>query len=350
MSKRWVAGRINGMPTARIWRRYGHLRIYISAGGVELGWCDPRSGRFQLHQPAMAEDFWLAVRAECQRLVQEGQLAGVALPAAAIAEPAQQPAGAPTRPQGRAPEPGPPAQSPRLSAAQPAPAVQSGPDDTHRIVRDSRWDDLARNTPGESARARAKELRAQHPLLVTTAKALGIRTTAGSFAMGARGEREVGRKLNRWAARDGWHVLHAVPVGREGADIDHVVIASFGVVTVNTKTTKTRVWVGEYGMTVGGKSVDYLRKSRAEARRAGQLLGRATGIAVPVHAVIVFTGAHRFSVRRGGPPDIAVLAAPRALRRWLRKQPSVLGNEQVEVIYQAARNPATWQGRRNQPS
>jgi hypothetical protein len=235
-------------------------------------------------------------------------------------------------------------------AAQPAPAVESGPDDTHQIGRDSGWDDLARNTPGESARTRAKELRAQHPFLVTTAKALGIRTTAGSFAMGARGEREVGRKLNRWAERNGWHVLHAVPVGRAGADIDHVVIASFGVVTVNTKTTKTRVWVGEYGMTVGGKSVDYLRKSRAEARRAGRLLGRATGITVPVQAVIVFTGAQRFSVRRGGPPDIAVLAAPRALRGWLRKQPSVLGNEQVEVIYQAARNPATWQDRRNQPS
>jgi hypothetical protein len=228
--------------------------------------------------------------------------------------------------------------------------VDSGPDDTHQIVRNSRRDDLARNTPGESARARAKELRAQHPFLVTTAKALGIRTTAGSFAMGARGEREIGRKLNRWAAQNDWHVLHAVPVGEAGADIDHVVIASFGVVTVNTKTTKTRVWVGEHGMTVGGKSVDYLRKSRAEARRAGQLLGRATGIAVPVQAVIAFTGTQRFSVRRGGPPDIAVLAAPRALYGWLRKLPSVLGNEQVEAIYEAARNPATWQGRSNQPS
>ena len=296
------------------------------------------------------EDFWLAVRAECQRLVQEGQLADAALPAAAAAGPARQPAGPPTRRQERAPEPRPPAQPPHLSAAQPAPAVESGPDDAHRIMPDSRWDDLARNAPGESARTRAKELRAEHPFLVTTAKALGIRTSAGSFAMGARGEREVGRKLNRWAVQNGWHVLHAVPVGREGADIDHVVIASFGVVTVNTKTTKTRVWVGESGMTVGGKSVDYLRKSRAEAHRAGQLLGRATGIAVPVQAVIVFTGAQRFSVRRGGPLDVAVLAAPRALLGWLRKQPSVLGNEQVEVIYQAARDPATWPGRRNQPS
>jgi hypothetical protein len=185
--------------------------------------------------------------------------------------------------------------------------------------------------------------------MVTAAKALGIRTAAESFAIGARGEREVGRKLNRWATRNGWYVLHAVPVGRAGADIDHVVIASFGVVTVNTKTTRTRVWVGEYGMTVGGKSVDYLRKSRAEARRAGRLLARATGIGVPTQPVIVFTGARQFSVRRGGPPDVAVLDSPRTLRRWLRKQPAVLAAEQVSAIYQAARNPATWQNRRDRP-
>jgi nuclease-like protein len=302
-------------PTARVWRRYGQLRIYISVADVELGWCDPRSGRFQLHQPAMAEDFWLAVRAECRRLLAEGRLADVALPAATAED------------------------------APPAPATQGVPDGSHWIVRDSRWDDLARNMPGESARAQARELRGRHPVLVTAAKALGIRTTAGSFAMGARGEREVGRKLNRWAARYGWHILHAVPVGRAGADIDHVVIASFGVVTVNTKTTRTRVWVGEYGMTVGGKSVDYLRKSRAEARRAARLLGRATGIVVPVQAVIVFTGAQRFAVRRGGPPDVPVLGSPRALRRWLRRQPPALAIEQVEAIYQVARDPAIWQGR-----
>src|SRR5215831_16737868 len=211
-------------------------------------------------------------------------------------------------------------------------------------------DDLSRNAPGASARARARELRREHPLLVTAADVVGIRTEARSFAIGAAGERKVGRMLNRIAAQHGWHVLHAVPVGQRGADIDHVVIAPFGVVTINTKTTKTRVWVGEHGMTVGGKSVDYLRKSRAEARRAKRLLARATRIEMPVQPVIVFTGARRFSVRRGGPPDIAVLAAPRALLGWLRKQPSVLGNEQVDVIYQAARDPATWQGRRNQPS
>jgi hypothetical protein len=181
--------------------------------------------------------------------------------------------------------------------------------------------------------------------MVSVAEVLGIRTAAGSFAMGARGEREVGRKLNRWAERSGWYVLHAVPVGRAGADIDHVVIGPFGVVTVNTKATRTSVWVGEYGMAVGGKTVDYLRKSRIEARRARRLLASRTEIEVPVQPVIVFTAPRRFSVRGGGPPDVAVLASPRALRRWLRKQPAVLANEQVIAIYRAARNSATWQSR-----
>ena len=186
--------------------------------------------------------------------------------------------------------------------------------------------------------------------MVTAAKAVGIRTAAESFAAGARGERKVGRKLNRWASRDGWHVLHAVPVGRAGADIDHVVIGSFGVVTVNTKTTRTRVWVGEHGIAIGGKSVDYLRKSRAEARRARRLLAHATGTEVPVQPVIVFIGARRFSMRRGGPSDVAVFASPSALRRWLRKQPAALGSEQADAIYQAARSPATWQSRGSRSS
>jgi hypothetical protein len=155
----------------------------------------------------------------------------------------------------------------------------------------------------------------------------------------------VGRRLSNWAARDGWYVLHAIPVGRRGADIDHVVIGPFGVVTVNTKTTGTAVWVGEYGLTVGGKPVDYLGKSRSEASRTGRLLNRATGLTVPVQPAIVFVGARRVTIRRGGPADVAVLPTPRALRRWLRKQPPVLEPGQVQAVYEAARRPASWQSR-----
>ncbi len=175
---------------------------------------------------------------------------------------------------------------------------------------------------------------------------LGIRTSAQSFAAGARGERIVGRQLNRWAARYGWHVLHAVPVGQRGADIDHVVIGPFGVVTVNTKTSGTTVWVGEHGMTVGGKAVDYLRKSRLEATRASRLLSQATGLDVPVQPAIVFAAARGVTIRRGGPADVAVLPTPRALRRWLRRQPPVLQPGHMAVIYQVARQPVSWQGHR----
>jgi len=177
------------------------------------------------------------------------------------------------------------------------------------------------------------------------ARILRHRSPARSFEVGAKGERSVGRKLNRWAAARGWRVLHAVPVGRLGADIDHVVIGTFGVVTVNTKTTRCTVWVGQFGMTIGGRKVDYLRKSRAEGQRARRLLCSAAAMDVPVQPVIVFNGTRGFSMRRGGPADVAVLPSPRTLRRWLCRQPEALDPDQVEALYEIARRPGTWIGK-----
>jgi hypothetical protein len=326
------------MPVAplrsRVWQRHGQLRLYISGDGLEVGWCDPRTGRFELHQPALEPEFWQAVHAGCDQLLQDGRLREAVIP-----------------------RPGPPRMTPRplaelagpadppRAAAKPEPSPASGPPapDEHWVVRDPRWDDLASNSPGEAARDRSRELWAEHRVLVTTAWLLGIRTQAVSFAVGARGERVVGRKLNSWAARYRWHVLHAVPVGRAGTDIDHVVIGRFGVVTVNTKSTGSSVWVGEYGMKIGRVTVDYLRKSRAEARRTRRLLSRATGSDVPVQPAIVFVGARRFTIHRGGPPDVAVLRSPRALRRWLRRQPRLLDDGQMDALYEVARHPSTWQ-------
>jgi hypothetical protein len=338
------------MPVAplrsRVWQRHGQLRLYISGDGLDVGWCDPRTGRFELHQPALEPEFWQAVQAGCDQLLQDGRLREVVIPRpgppriaprplAELALPADPPRAAPK------PEPSPPAAANR-PAGPPAFGPSAAPDERW-VVRHPRWDDLASNSPGEAARGRSRELRAEHPVLVTAARLLGIRTQAGSFAVGARGERVVGRKLNGWAARYRWHVLHAVPVGRAGADIDHVVIGRFGVVTVNTKRTGSSVWVGEYGMKIGRVTVDYLRKSRAEARRTRRLLGRATGWDVPVQPAIVFVGARRFTIRRGGPADVAVLRSPRALRRWLRRQPQLLDDGQMDALYEVARYPSAWQ-------
>jgi Nuclease-related domain len=350
--------------TSRVWERYGRLRVYVRTGELEVGWSEPRTGRYLIHQPELAPQFWSEVGAECRRLRQEGRLTGPAYQEVPVTSAPQAPSAEPTLTAPRAPsaEPAPtaftaPVSTPTpLLSAEPAAgqpvdgeitggqAVGGHAVGGHWIVRDSRWDDLATNKPGMAARARARQLRREHPVRTTAADLLGKGSGARAFRVGAKGERVVGRKLDRWAARYGWRVLHAVPVGRQGTDIDHVVIGPFGVVTVNTKATSTRVWVGEHGMIVGRTTVDYLRKSRAEARRAGRLLSTAARDHVPVQGVIVFTGARRFTMVRGGPRDVAVLRTPRKLRRWLRRQPWVLPADRVEEIYEAARRPESWQG------
>ncbi|MFB4302188.1 nuclease-related domain-containing protein [Actinomadura sp. NTSP31] len=270
---------------AKAWRRYGHLRIYVSRGKQKVGWYDVRTGRHELDLPELAAPFWDAVRTECRNLN----------------------------------EPPP---------ALPAPPVTAEPDG-----------DLTLNRAGAAAQARADELRNWRTRL---AAMFGVRTDSRNFAVGAKAERTVGAKLDKWARKHGWHVLHAVPVGRNGADIDHVLIGPFGVITVNTKSTRAKVWVAENGMMVGATKVDYLRNSRHEAKRARALLTDACGRHVPVHAVVVFVGAKGFTVRNGGPKDVTVLPDVKALHRWLRRRGRVLTPEQVANVHAAAQRPKTW--------
>lgn len=361
--------------SVRVWRRYGQVRLYVSAGEREIGWYDPRTGRFGLTEPEMAAEFWAAALAESDALLRAGKLRDRVLPdvpPGASGEPVP-PGPAEEQPflPGAAGEPVPPGPAetdltttpaepdPATTLAEPDPATTPAAADLvttpaaaddHWAVRDPAWDDLAASAPGSAARGHAAELRRRHPVLTILARAAGVRTTARSFAIGARGERVVGRRLNRWAAAAGWHVLHAVPVGHRGADIDHVVIGPFGLVTVNTKTTSTSVWVGQFGMVVGRTKVDYLAKSRAEARRAAALVSAAAGWRVPVQPVIVFVGARRFTTQRGGPADVAVLPSAGALRRWLRRQPAVLSPDQVAALYAVARRPGTWQRSPRRPA
>ncbi|GAA2169712.1 nuclease-related domain-containing protein [Actinomadura napierensis] len=278
----------------KTWRRYGHLRIYVSRGAQKVGWYDVRTGRHELDLPELATPFWDAVHTECHNLDEPPP----PLPPAPTASPSQEP------------------------------PTTAEPDV-----------DLRHNQAGAAAQARADELRDWRTWL---AAMFGVRTESRNFAVGAKAERTVGAKLDKWARKHGWHVLHAVPVGRNGADIDHVLIGPFGVVTVNTKSTRGKVWVAENGMMVGGTKVDYLRNSRHEAKRARALLTDACGRHVPVHAVVVFVGAKGFTVRNGGPKDVTVLPDVKSFHRWLRRRGRVLTPEQVTNVHTAARRPTTW--------
>ena len=55
------------------------------------------------------------------------------------------------------------------------------------------------------------------------ARTFDKKTDERAWRVGAGGEETVGGRLEK-LAKHGWHVLHAVPVGDRGSDIDHVVI------------------------------------------------------------------------------------------------------------------------------
>jgi Nuclease-related domain len=201
------------------------------------------------------------------------------------------------------------------------------------------WRDLAGNKAGTMAGARADELRSQAPVWSFVSRLLAVRTEERDFRVGASGEAEVAWRLRKLGP-PGWHVIHSVPVGNAGSDIDHVVIGPAGVFTVNTKHHRAgRVWVAEGTVMVNGRETWYVRNARFEAARAARMLSAGCGLPVVVRPVIVVVGA-RLTIRQR-PVDVAVLDA-RAFVRWLRRQPATLPPDKVERIFEVARRDTTW--------
>lgn len=157
--------------------------------------------------------------------------------------------------------------------------------------------------------------------------------------VGALGELEVASRLD--SLGDDWTVLHSVPIGTRGSDIDHVVVGAAGVFTINTKFHEgARIWVGSRRLLVNGQAKDHLRNTRYEATRTQKLLPAAAGTEVPVTGVIAIVGAKQITIREQ-PTDIAVLDAAR-LTRWLKRQEPRLDLEQTVALSTLVRDAATW--------
>jgi hypothetical protein len=209
------------------------------------------------------------------------------------------------------------------------------------VLADER-EDFALRRPGALARDEALRLASAAPKRSFLARLFGGRSEEWAWRVGAEGEELVGKELARLVAKDPrWRVLHSVPVGGNGADIDHVVIGPGGVFTLNTKHHRgARIWVAERAFLVNGVRQPYLRNSRHEAERAARLLSRAAGFPVAVTGVVVPVNARELVVKRP-PVDVHVVNRT-ALRRWLRRRVDVLGPEAVDRLYEAARRPVTW--------
>lgn len=157
--------------------------------------------------------------------------------------------------------------------------------------------------------------------------------------VGALGERRVASLLEQLG--DEWIVLHSVPIGTRGSDIDHVVVGAEGVFTINAKFHEgARVWVGSRRLLVNGQATDHLRNTRYEATRTQKLLSAAAGTDVPVTGIIAIVGAKQITIRER-PVDVAVLDAAQ-LTRWLKKQKPRLDRAQTVALSTLVRDASTW--------
>jgi hypothetical protein len=206
------------------------------------------------------------------------------------------------------------------------------------IVAEPEWQDLALNRPGQAARAKALELKQAAPVKTFITRALGIKTDERAWRVGADGEEEVAWRLRKLG--EGWHVIHAVPVGTKDSDIDHVVIGPPGVFTLNTKNHRgNKVWVAEHAFRVNGQKTDYLRNSQFEAERASKFLSAACGFRVAVEPVIVVISAGM--IIKAQPLGVHVVGR-KHITTWLSKRPPVLAPQNVEEIFEQARRDSTW--------
>ncbi len=317
------------------WRRYGKDRLYVtSADGVKLGYHDLLTGDDHVAEPARAAEFtaivtaWLNAQAPAPEpaeqvdVVERTAPTDVAVPeqrfnsARVFDEVSVAPAG---------PVPGGDAESEAVAATAPG------------------WEDLAQHQAGAMAREQAVALKQAAPVRTFAARLLGVHTEERAWRIGADGEEKVAARLAKLARKDSrWRSLHAIPVGENGSDIDHLVIGPGGVFSLNAKHHPGgKVWVGGNTLMINGQRQPYIRNSRHEAARATRLLTAACGFPVFVTGLVVPVGADDITIKTA-PADVHVVNRMR-LGRWLRARPEVLTDAQIEAIFDAARCSTTWQ-------
>jgi hypothetical protein len=300
------------------WTRYGHDRLYVKTlGGDPVGWGDLRTGAVHvtdedlgglLHQTLAEHPVWSEAMAARAGETEHRE------PASSIGGATQMNE-----------------EQVGLLGHEPG------------APRDPVWTDLGTNDAGAQARAQALAAREAAPVLTFAARVLRVHTNERAWRIGADGEEKVAAQLEKLIKKDPrWRVLHAVPVGSRGSDIDHVAIGPGGVFTLNAKHHPgAKIWVRGDQILVNGHFHAYARNSRFEAERASRFLSGAVGRPVIVTGVVVPVRAESVTVKEH-PADVWVVTR-RHIQGWLRRRPQVLSDAEVTEIYDVARRSTTWQ-------
>ncbi len=152
----------------------------------------------------------------------------------------------------------------------------------------------------------------------------------------------IAERLDR-LADEGWETLHDVPLGRQGACVEHLVIGPGGLFTVTERRHPgEQVRARGRAMTVDGRPVAYLRDTRLEAGCTQDRLIAAGCAQIHVRAVLVLQGELDLDVVTG--PNDPLVVARHEVPGLFRRMPVALDARQVPALAMVARRPATWLG------
>ena len=160
-----------------------------------------------------------------------------------------------------------------------------------------------------------------------------------SWYLGAQGEITVGKLLATLPVD--WTAFHAVPIGKNDTDIDHILVGPGGIFTINTQHhCGKRIAVGARTVTVSGHKKAYLPAAEHEAERVTTVLRERMPLVAPVQPVIALVDPKQITFR-DKPVQVKVLDA-RGLLRWLEKLQPVLSDDEIAEAVVILDSPATW--------
>jgi hypothetical protein len=150
------------------------------------------------------------------------------------------------------------------------------------------------------------------------------------LALGYEGERVVGEFLDRLRIL-GYRVYHDVP--GEGGNIDHVIISTRGIYTIETKAPAPAKGAGKArydgnAVSLNGGPADPapVIRARAQAAQLKRLIREITDRRFTVRPLVVYPG---WSIEYGEEAhasDVRVLS-PKGLYKWIEREPTTIPPE-----------------------
>ena len=157
-----------------------------------------------------------------------------------------------------------------------------------------------------------------------------------------RGERgaSLRSRLDRLYA-EGWHVVHDLPLGRQGDVVEHLLLGPGGLYTVVERAHRGSVIrVRGRNLTVDGEPSGYLHAARMEAQRVQGLLLAAGCLDVRVRSILVVQA--ELDTDGLPDPDGTIVVTRAQAASAIRALPVTLEPDRVAALAHVARERSTW--------